>query len=77
MESTLLNNINIHADIDTNPGTEPGTGVGSGAELHWSAVWAAGVFAFSATLISMFAIWMQLKHYRKPLLQRYVVRILW
>ncbi|ORZ26781.1 organic solute transporter Ostalpha-domain-containing protein [Lobosporangium transversale] len=53
----------------------PSTG-GSGAELPSIAVWAAGGFAFTATMISMVAIWMQLKHYRKPLLQRYVVRIL-
>ncbi|KAI7823020.1 organic solute transporter Ostalpha-domain-containing protein [Gamsiella multidivaricata] len=52
-------------------------GAGSGDELPSSAVWAAGIFAFSATFISMVAIWMQFKHYRKPLLQRYVVRILW
>ncbi|KAF9181019.1 hypothetical protein BGZ51_005755 [Haplosporangium sp. Z 767] len=52
-------------------------GAGSGAELRSSAVWAAGVFAFSSTLISLVAIWMQLKNYRKPLLQRSVVRILW
>jgi len=36
----------------------------------------AGVFAFIATCISLFSIWLQLKNYRKPLLQRYVVRIL-
>lgn len=35
-----------------------------------------GVFAFIATCISLFSIWLQLKNYRKPTLQRYVVRIL-
>jgi len=35
-----------------------------------------GIFAFIATCISLFSIWLQLKNYRKPLLQRYVVRIL-
>jgi hypothetical protein len=35
-----------------------------------------GVFAFIATCISLFSIWLQLKNYRKPILQRYVVRIL-
>lgn len=54
----------------------PAPGSGSGAELPSTAVWTAGICAFSATLISIVAIWMQLKHYRKPLLQRYVVRIL-
>ncbi|KAF9353254.1 hypothetical protein BGX26_008979 [Mortierella sp. AD094] len=43
-----------------------GPGSGSGAELPSSAVWAAGIFAFSATIISMAAIWMQFKNYRKP-----------
>ncbi|KAF9986169.1 hypothetical protein BGZ79_005354, partial [Entomortierella chlamydospora] len=51
------------ADI---PLVEPGSGSGSGAELPSSAVWAAGIFAFSATIISMAAIWMQFKNYRKP-----------
>ena len=36
----------------------------------------SGVFAFIATCISLFSIWLQLKNYRKPILQRYVVRIL-
>ncbi|ORZ26642.1 organic solute transporter Ostalpha-domain-containing protein [Lobosporangium transversale] len=58
-------------------GTGPGSGSGSGSELSSTAVWAAGIFAFSATLISLASIWMQLKNYRKPLLQRFVVRILW
>lgn len=35
-----------------------------------------GVFTFIATCISLFSIWLQLKNYRKPILQRYVVRIL-
>jgi hypothetical protein len=35
-----------------------------------------GVFASIATCISLFSIWLQLKNYRKPILQRYVVRIL-
>ncbi|KAF9571650.1 hypothetical protein EC968_000318 [Mortierella alpina] len=63
--------------MDTDHNTAPEDGVGSGAELPSAAVWAAGLFAFSSTLISLVAIWMQLKNYRKPLLQRFVVRILW
>ena len=35
-----------------------------------------GVFSGIATCISLFSIWLQLKNYRKPILQRYVVRIL-
>ncbi|KAG9319481.1 hypothetical protein KVV02_002730 [Mortierella alpina] len=63
--------------MDTDRTTAPDDGAGSGAELPSAAVWAAGLFAFSSTLISLVAIWMQLKNYRKPLLQRFVVRILW
>ncbi|KAG0045234.1 hypothetical protein BGZ83_009522 [Gryganskiella cystojenkinii] len=55
-------------------GSFPGTG--SGAELSPSTVWFSGVFAFIATMVSTFAIWLQLKNYRKPMLQRYTVRIL-
>lgn len=36
----------------------------------------AGVAALAATLITFVSIWLQTKNYRKPLLQRYVVRIL-
>ncbi|GJJ76132.1 organic solute transporter subunit alpha [Entomortierella parvispora] len=59
------------------PSTAPGEDSGSGAELSSTAVWTAGFCAISATMISLVAIWMQLKNYRKPLLQRFVVRILW
>ncbi|KAK3990032.1 organic solute transporter Ostalpha-domain-containing protein [Cladorrhinum sp. PSN332] len=36
----------------------------------------AGVASIIATLLSVVSIWLQTKNYRKPLLQRYVVRIL-
>ncbi|KAL1305382.1 hypothetical protein AAFC00_002275 [Neodothiora populina] len=36
----------------------------------------AGVAALSATLTTFVAVWLQTKNYRKPLLQRYVIRIL-
>ncbi|KAI5792155.1 organic solute transporter Ostalpha-domain-containing protein, partial [Pyronema domesticum] len=36
----------------------------------------SGVASLVATLLSLLSIWFQLKNYRKPLLQRYVVRIL-
>lgn len=52
--------------MDTDRNTAPDDGAGSGAELPSAAVWAAGLFAFSSTLISLVAIWMQLKNYRKP-----------
>ncbi|KAF9273825.1 hypothetical protein BGZ68_001173, partial [Mortierella alpina] len=72
-----MDHATVHAStsILADAGTSGDTG--TGAELPSTAVWAAGLFAFSSTLISMVAIWMQLKNYRKPLLQRYVVRILW
>ncbi|CAJ0839138.1 1738_t:CDS:2 [Entrophospora sp. SA101] len=36
----------------------------------------AGLFAVTATLLSTMSIWSHLKNYRKPALQRYVVRII-
>lgn len=36
----------------------------------------AGVAALSATLVTILSVWLQSKNYRKPLLQRYVIRIL-
>lgn len=51
-------------------------GGGRGVKLkEWTTI-LAGVCAILATLMSLVSIWLQLKNYRKPLLQRYVVRIL-
>ncbi|CAG8542172.1 15349_t:CDS:2 [Cetraspora pellucida] len=36
----------------------------------------AGFFAITATFLSIISVWSHLKHYKKPLLQRYVVRII-
>ncbi|CAG8595470.1 24496_t:CDS:2 [Gigaspora margarita] len=36
----------------------------------------AGLFAITATLLSAISVWSHLKHYKKPLLQRYVVRLI-
>ncbi|CAG8691225.1 22598_t:CDS:2, partial [Racocetra persica] len=36
----------------------------------------AGFFAITATFLSVISVWSHLKHYKKPLLQRYVVRII-
>ncbi|CAG8570912.1 11969_t:CDS:10 [Dentiscutata heterogama] len=36
----------------------------------------AGFFAITATLLSAISVWSHLKHYKKPLIQRYVVRII-
>ncbi|RMZ88858.1 hypothetical protein DV736_g3910, partial [Chaetothyriales sp. CBS 134916] len=49
---------------------------GSGNKLARTVIIVAGVAALVAALVSLVSIWMQLKNYRKPLLQRYVVRIL-
>lgn len=50
---------------------------GSGtSKLSNAAIIVAGVASLVATLLALFSIWLQLKNYRKPLLQRYVVRIL-
>ncbi|RPB01225.1 DUF300-domain-containing protein [Choiromyces venosus 120613-1] len=61
----------MHAGTE---GLDPG---GSGtSKLSRAAIAVAGVASLVATLLSCFSIWLQLKNYRKPLLQRYVVRIL-
>ncbi|KAI0438309.1 DUF300 domain protein [Xylaria telfairii] len=49
---------------------------GTGEKFTTATTIVAGVFSLSATLLSIVSIWFQLKNYRKPLLQRYVVRIL-
>ncbi|KIX05698.1 uncharacterized protein Z518_03670 [Rhinocladiella mackenziei CBS 650.93] len=49
---------------------------GTGGKLTSVTVILAGVASLVATLISLLSIWLQSKNYRKPLLQRYVVRIL-
>ncbi|KAK6512793.1 hypothetical protein TWF506_011496 [Arthrobotrys conoides] len=52
---------------------EPG---GTGTKLGNFFIIFSGVCAIVAALLSVVSIWFQLKNYRKPLLQRYVVRIL-
>ncbi|KAI0838927.1 DUF300-domain-containing protein [Hypoxylon sp. FL0890] len=49
---------------------------GTGQKFTTATTIIAGVFSLAATLMSIVSIWLQLKNYRKPLLQRYVVRIL-
>lgn len=49
---------------------------GTGQKLADVATIVGGVASIVATLLSMVSIWLQTKNYRKPLLQRYVVRIL-
>ncbi|KAK9773582.1 putative Transmembrane protein 184 [Seiridium cardinale] len=49
---------------------------GTGGRFQVSATIVAGVASLAATLLSIVSVWFQLKNYRKPLLQRYVVRIL-
>ena len=68
------------------PTTPPATGSGSrlgeaviivaGKDDISNLLTCEGVFSAIATCISLFSIWLQLKNYRKPILQRYVVRIL-
>ncbi|OJD19836.1 hypothetical protein AJ78_00195 [Emergomyces pasteurianus Ep9510] len=53
-----------------------GSSGGTGSSLAKATVIVAGVASLVATLISLISIWLQTKNYRKPLLQRYVVRIL-
>lgn len=54
--------------------TVPGGGTGS--SLARAIIIVAGVSALVASLLAIISIWFQTKNYRKPLLQRYVVRIL-
>ncbi|KAJ9203649.1 hypothetical protein DTO164E3_279 [Paecilomyces variotii] len=49
---------------------------GTGSRLARAVVIVAGVASLVASLLSFLSIWLQTKNYRKPLLQRYVVRIL-
>ncbi|RAH77924.1 DUF300-domain-containing protein [Aspergillus japonicus CBS 114.51] len=49
---------------------------GTGSSLARAVVIVAGVSSLVASLLSLLSIWLQTKNYRKPLLQRYVVRIL-
>ncbi|EEQ92440.2 uncharacterized protein BDCG_07560 [Blastomyces dermatitidis ER-3] len=53
-----------------------GSSGGTGSSLAKVTVIIAGVASLVATFISLISIWLQTKNYRKPLLQRYVVRIL-
>ena len=52
----------------------PATGTGS--SLGKATIIVCGVAALIASLLSFLSVWLQTKNYRKPLLQRYVIRIL-
>ncbi|OAV87185.1 hypothetical protein PTTG_00652 [Puccinia triticina 1-1 BBBD Race 1] len=49
---------------------------GSGSKLPRNVLWSASLSAGLATLLSFWCIVQQLRNYRKPILQRFVVRIL-
>ncbi|KAF8885393.1 organic solute transporter Ostalpha-domain-containing protein [Gymnopilus junonius] len=51
-------------------------GTGSGSRLPTTVLTLAGISTFIAVLVSMMSIWLQLRNYRKPALQRMVVRIM-
>jgi len=53
-----------------------GNGRGSGSALHPAILWVAGVSTAVATIVSATSIFMHLKNYRKPMLQRMVIRIM-
>ncbi|CAG8971297.1 hypothetical protein HYALB_00001464 [Hymenoscyphus albidus] len=53
-----------------------GLSSGTGQKLTQATVIVAGVAALLASLLSIVSVWLQTKNYRKPLLQRYVIRIL-
>ncbi|GAA5914147.1 hypothetical protein JCM6882_004937 [Rhodosporidiobolus microsporus] len=56
--------------------TAPDTGAGSGAHLPFGVLLAATISAGGSSLLSLWTVWLQLKHYHRPRLQRFVVRIL-
>lgn len=60
----------------TSPTSASPTPIGSGAQLPHSILALATLFALSATLLSLYTILLHLQNYRRPLLQRYTVRIL-
>lgn len=49
---------------------------GVGSRLPWSVLVLSGVSTLAAVVISTTSIWLQFKNYRKPFLQRMVVRIM-
>ncbi|KAG7091858.1 hypothetical protein E1B28_008259 [Marasmius oreades] len=49
---------------------------GVGSRLPWSVLVLSGVSTLAAVVVSTTSIWLQLKNYRKPYLQRMVVRIM-
>ncbi|KAM3065549.1 hypothetical protein ACMFMG_012219 [Clarireedia jacksonii] len=49
---------------------------GRGEKLTHATILVAGGAALLASLLSIVSVWLQTKNYRKPLLQRYVIRIL-
>lgn len=49
---------------------------GTGSRFATIVTILAGVSALVATFLTFISVWLQTKNYRKPLLQRYVVRIL-
>jgi hypothetical protein len=53
-------------------GNPPDHGSGSGSALNPIILITAGISALVATVIATFSIWLQLKNYRRPILQRYV-----
>lgn len=55
---------------------DPSNPDGSGAHLPFGVLLAASLSAGGSTVLSIATVWLQLKHYHKPRLQRLVVRIL-
>lgn len=56
------------------PGAASGRGTGS--KLGTATIIVCGIASLAASLLSFVSVWYQTKNYRKPLLQRYVIRIL-
>lgn len=73
--STLLDNLlNAAGNMGLLPDLNHGRGAGSGLPLP--VLLLAGVSTLVAVTVSGLSIWLQLRNYRKPLLQRMVIRIM-
>lgn len=54
----------------------PGAPDGTGAGLPFWVLLVATISGAFSTIMSLWTVWLQLKHYHRPRLQRFVVRIL-
>jgi len=66
----------LYSAADTATAAAQDNPLGSGSQLPLSVLITATISAGLSTILSIATVWLQLKHYHKPRLQRLVVRIL-